>query len=467
MKKVLQNAMAFLVALFMFAAFWTILLASGLASRSLVMIIGAAIFAVWIFFSVKKKSVLSAVLSFFISFGSIYLIRGLNLLIGFLINLFKEINLPWIGYVLIGIFAIGLIILFLKIWRFLSGIYIIVKPDEAHVVTRINGEQYVYSGNKKIDGYAGNHYLDFSKIPWLKFFLGMTVQKTRLDDQKIEIPNIEDLKSEDRAELGMGLAAFHCRNEKPKIVSKRWPGEDMDLKLFQEEILDLVKESVELTVAEFPIIKLVGGSMVVNQRFKEILQEKLGDEYGILITNANLSKENGDAVEAIKKVRSEELRGEEEEATLNADKKIQIATDLKQVAANKVIATTAEGLKKKKIIDAEAAKEVKIKEAEATAKDVELAAIADALKIIKEGGAKADALKKLVEAQASNEVFLKAKALDTQQGIAEALKDLYPNLSYIIGQGGAGLAEVAALIKTGFGIDLNKIITGKASEEAA
>ncbi len=133
--------------------------------------------------------------------------------------------------------------------------------------------------------------------------------------------------------------------------------------------------------------------------------------------------------------------------------KIATAETSTQVQLNKKAVKIAEGLKEKELVEAESAKQVAIKKAEAEAKKVEIDAIASALKILKEGGATAEALEKLIKAQASNGVFLKAKKLDTQVSIAQALKDYQNNLTTLTSIGDqdglAGIAKIVAMVKAG------------------
>jgi regulator of protease activity HflC (stomatin/prohibitin superfamily) len=455
MKNLIGNIGAYIVALLMVVSFYGAMLYTGVATRSSIMLIGVIAFALYISFSIKKKSVPMTIAGFAASTILFYGLWLFNSLIKYL----RSFENPLVNKGFVILLSILIFLIIWRIYKFLSRIYIIVKPDEAHVVTRINGEQYVYSGDNSAEPYNGNHYWDFSKIPMLRMFLGMTVQKTRFDDLKIEVENLK-VKSEDKAELTIGSSVFHLRVDPKKVltVSKRWPGADMDIKIFKEKIIDIIEESVELTVIKFPIKALVGGNAEVNTEFRKILEKRLTDDYGVIITNAKLSQESGPAVDAIKKVKTEDLRATEEEATQNAEKRIQIATEEKQVETNKVLITTAKGLKEKKVIEAEAEKEVKIKEAEATAKETELKAIAEAKKIIAEGKAEAGILKKLLGIKTTNkEVHLREEELEAVKAMAESLKELHPALSTVIGSGGSGLAEIIATIKGALGIDLKKI----------
>jgi len=441
MKKLLENVGAYIIALLMVASFYGAMLYTGIATKSLVMLIGVAGFALYISFTIKKKSIPATIAGFTISTVLFYGLWLFNSLIKYL----KNLENTKIGYSSIALLVLIIFLIVWIIYKFLSGIYVIVKPDEAHVVTRINGAQSIYSGNiKGIDNCFSNHYWDFSKIKILRMFLGMIVQEIRLDDFKIQIHDVT-VKSKEKAELVIGDVVFHGRVEKPIVASKTWPGEDMDIELFKEKISDIIEESTEITVIDYPIEKLVGGSKAVNKTFKKILEKRLGESYGIKITNAKLSQEKGAAVDLIKGKAAETLRGDQEVAKQEADERIEEATNKKELKGNITKKTIAEGLKA-----------VTITNANAKAEEIRINALAKAAEIVAEGGAKAKAIKEVFKVQEKHEgVFTIGMLKETVQADASR----HPGLTTLFGSGDKGIAqigEIMAMIKTISGIDIGK-----------
>ncbi len=439
MKNFAKSTGAFIIALLMVVAFYAVMLHTGIASKSLAMIIGVIGFTIFILFSTRKKSVPMVIISAITSAALFYSILGINILGNNLTNFLAKTNIPWLNYGIIVIIALIVVAIAIRIYKFFAKIYILLKPDEAHVITHINGSQIVYSGtdlekNPYLLGkeYGGNHYFDFSKMIWMKMFLGMTVQKTRLDDLRIEINDIH-VKSECKAELQIGRAVFHFCVLKPLTIARKWPGEDMDIERFKTETLDIIEESVEITTNEYPIEKLVGGNLEVNNTFKETLESKLEEDYGISITNAKLSQESGPAVDLVKKVKQEKLRGKSEVATQKANLSIQAAKTKTQEKINLLNLTEAEG-----------SKAVTIKNAEAEAEKIEIAALAEAKKIVAEGGAKAKALLELLKAQSEHkDVF----TIGSIEKIVAADASRFPELTTMFGGGEKGKDQINGLLE--------------------
>lgn len=412
MKDFMKNLGAYIVALLMVASFYGAMLYTGVATRSLMMLIGVISFALYISFSIKKKSIPITIMGFAISTILFYGVWGLNLLISFLLNFLQKINFPGVSYLLIGLLVTITLLIFRSIWKFLSGLYVIVKPDEAHIITRIDKSISVYSGADISDrspelrkAYRGNHYWDFSGIKILKMVLGMIVQKTRFDDIKFEIKDVK-VKSKNKAELIIGKAVFHFVVNNPIKVAKIWPGKDMDIEEFKKEIFDIVEESVEISVTRFTAKQLTGGSEEVNLAFKKELIKKLSDNYGIEIINAKLSQEKGDVIDLIKDVETEKLRQKAEIAKQQAEEAIETAKEKKQQKINAVMKTEAEG--RKTVVETDA-------------------------------DAESQKIKKILEAQASGkDLFLATHPISAQVEIAKALSNLYKNATTIVNSGNSG-----------------------------
>jgi len=287
MKKFVSNVGSFLVALFVFAAFWTIMLATGVASRSLIMVIGAAIFAAWIFFSVKKKSVLSAVLSFFISFGSVYLIWGFNFLIGCLMaienSIIKDLSLG----LLIVVFVIIVLILWKKIRK-----RICIVPTNKFLIIQGMLKNGFYTSNKNFLGHVD--CLGKTFIRWFDFLykfekdqngkpifdeLPTKVQiiklEKKVDDKKAEVEAI----TKDHKPIGV-IGLFEFQIEDPLIfLNLLWKGSlEETLKYAQEIFSPIIETHLEPVIRTYMLSTDDGHS--IDQLKTEIGENALKNALG-------------------------------------------------------------------------------------------------------------------------------------------------------------------------------------------
>ncbi len=466
----MKNILSFLAAMFLFAAFWVVMLATGMASRLMVIIIGSLVFLMFTIFSIKKKSFGMLTVSILLSTSLFYSLWGISFLIGkaiswirYLMNNFfvyfksyfnlmtdylKTNDLSWLVkpikfflFFLLALIIFSLVkknwkkilTMIVSVWRYFSGLYVIVGNDEAHVVTRIDGGVTVYSGTD-ISGrssglgsaYQGNHYWDFSQVGFLKMIFGMKIQTVRFDDLKKEIKDTE-IKSKDNAKLIIGRGVFHFRVYNPLTASKVWPGQGMDVERFKASIDDIVEEAIEISVKKFTAEELTGGSLIVNEAFREALADKLEDNYGIKIINAKLSQESGEVIDLITQKEKEQLRAEAELAKQQAEQKIELAKKITQLAVNA-----------KNLAKAEGEKAVISKAAEA-----------EALRIAK-----------ILEAQGSNmAVFNATNPLAAQIEVAKALAKIYANATTIVNSGSSDLIGNLFAVGKALGVEAKSIKT--------
>ena len=495
----MKNLGLFALAVIPTAIFWATMLAINPSCGFLELTISSTVFIIAIFFSMKRKSILIAIAGTIFSTILFYMVWGIHALVNFTfemlaipitylielakipMNYFIEIGHEEASYVIIGVLALIVFLIIIrilkKVWQKIKNIIkkvidlyndmiIIVPNDEAHVITRKDGSITVYSGRTVFHqdaqkNYGGNHYLNWNKIKFLKFIFVMIIAIIEIDDTEMTVKNIDNIgclgiKDEDgnigAGLVNIGLAGFNYRVNHPEKASLEFAGKGMSHVAFQKAILPIVREAVAVTVAKYTVTDLATGNIIVNEGFRDRLKEKLENRYGIEVTSGQLSEEGGDLIEEYRNIEKHRITGKAGAAEQKSLEVVQVATESKQKAANKVLVTTANGIKKAALVKANQDAEI-----------VKITAAAEYERIVKEGGAKAKALLELLKAQSKHkDVF----TIGILEKIVAADASRFPQLTTMFGGGEKGMnqiAEIIALVKTMSGID----ITGNETSEKA